>query len=31
MDDARKTLDEATAYIREKDFITLPDAPVKII
>jgi uncharacterized protein (DUF885 family) len=31
MGDARKTLDEATAYIREKDFITLPDAPVKII
>jgi uncharacterized protein (DUF885 family) len=31
MEDARKTLDEATAYIREKDFITLPDAPVKII
>lgn len=31
MDDARKTLDEATAYIREKDFITVPDAPVKII
>jgi uncharacterized protein (DUF885 family) len=31
MDDARKTLDEATAFIREKDFITLPDATVKII
>jgi uncharacterized protein (DUF885 family) len=31
MEDAKKTLDEATAYIREKDFITLPDAPVKII
>jgi uncharacterized protein (DUF885 family) len=31
MEDAKKTLDEATSYIREKDFITLPDAPVKII
>src|SRR5690606_12602470 len=31
MDDARKTLDEATAYIRTHNFITLPDAPVKII
>ncbi len=31
MDDARTTLDAATAYIREHDFITLPDAPVKII
>jgi uncharacterized protein (DUF885 family) len=31
MDDARKTLDEATAYVREHAIITLPDAPVKII
>jgi uncharacterized protein (DUF885 family) len=31
MDDARKTLDEATAYVRQHDLITLPDAPVKVI
>lgn len=31
MDDAKKTLDEATAYCRDHDIITLPDAPVKII
>lgn len=31
MDDARKTLAEATAYTRAHDLITLPDADVKII
>jgi len=31
MDDARKTLEESTAYVREHDLITLPDAPVKVI
>jgi uncharacterized protein (DUF885 family) len=29
--DAAKTTEEATAFIRAKDFISLPDAPVKII
>lgn len=29
--EATRTTEEATAYIREKDFITLPDAPVRII
>lgn len=27
---ARRTLDEATAYVREHNIITLPDAPVKV-
>ena len=31
MDDARKTLEESTAFTREHDLITLPDAPVKVI
>lgn len=31
MEDAKKTLDDATAYVREHDLITLPDAPVKVI
>lgn len=29
--DAAKTTEEATAFVRQKDFISLPDAPVKII
>jgi uncharacterized protein (DUF885 family) len=29
-DDARRTLDEATAYVRDHNIITLPDAPVKV-
>jgi uncharacterized protein (DUF885 family) len=29
-DDARKALDEATAYVRDHNIITLPDAPVKV-
>ncbi len=29
--EATRTTEEATNYIREKDFITLPDAPVRII
>ncbi len=31
MADAQKTLDEATAYVRDHGIITLPDAPVKVI
>jgi uncharacterized protein (DUF885 family) len=31
MADARATLADATAFLREKDIITLPDAPVNII
>lgn len=31
MDEAKRTLAEATAYCREKDLITLPDAPVQVI
>ncbi len=30
-DTARSTLASATEFVRQKDFITLPDAPVKII
>lgn len=29
--EATRTTEEATAFIREKDFISLPDAPVRII
>lgn len=29
--DARKALDESTAFVREHDLVTLPDAPVDII
>jgi uncharacterized protein (DUF885 family) len=29
-DEARRTLDEATAYVRDHNIITLPDAPVKV-
>lgn len=31
MADATRTLQEATAFCREKDFISMPDAPVRII
>jgi len=31
MEDAKKTLEEATAYVRDHGLITLPDAPVKVI
>ncbi len=31
MADATRTLADATAFCREKDFISMPDAPVKII
>lgn len=31
MDEARRTLAEATAYCRDHDLITLPDAPVQVI
>jgi uncharacterized protein (DUF885 family) len=31
MDDARKTLAESTAFVRERALITLPDAPVSVI
>ncbi len=31
MEDAKKTLEESTAFAREHDLITLPDAPVKVI
>ncbi len=30
-EDARRALDQATAYVRDHDLITLPDAPVKVI
>lgn len=30
-DDAKKTLEEATNYVRDHDVITLPDSPVKVI
>jgi uncharacterized protein (DUF885 family) len=29
-DEAKRTLDEATAYVRDHTIITLPDAPVKV-
>jgi uncharacterized protein (DUF885 family) len=29
-DEARRTLDEATSYVRDHNIITLPDAPVKV-
>jgi len=31
VDLARKTLDEATAFVRERNFVTVPDEPLEII